>query len=214
MFGKSNPYAYASEAILKQLESLVKEGDTVIQSGDFFHTYKPFPNEYTMATYWLSLIAKKGGRDGGKTMPTNTITFRSLMLFNPWNPLPGLTVLASRLEIEGLLSFLPWVPRSARMWFDSGGVCPRGRGIRFTKKGLPRFVMYHLDETVFMGKIMGWDLRFLENKFPKIKTGGHIHLQERTTLVLPPDQSRREVSGRRYYTLKAGGASRETLPLC
>lgn len=45
---KEQPYAYASEAILKQLESLVKEGDTVIQSGTSFIPTSPFP----MNTPW------------------------------------------------------------------------------------------------------------------------------------------------------------------
>lgn len=217
---KEQPYAYASEAILKQLESLVKEGDTVIQSGDFFHTYKPFPNEYTMATYWLSLIAKKARVV--VMAGNNAHEYHYLQKSHAIQPLESIAgvelVLDFKvLEIEGFtFLFLPWVPQEVckNAGFDSLEEYVLGvEGSDLLKGVSPDFVMYHLeDETVFMGGVNhGIDLRFLENKFPKIKRlGGHIHLQDEN-YIGTPYQTRADEKSQvgRYYTLKAGGTLQE-----
>ena len=115
---KEEPYFSAVKNIFEDLYSVMKDGDTLIQLGDFFHTYKPFPKEYSLAFNWLEKISAKGIKTYIMA-GNNAHEYHHLQKSYAISPLESIGNVflikdASVLTINGFnFCFLPWMPDSA-----------------------------------------------------------------------------------------------------
>lgn len=191
---KEEPYYSAIDQMFRKLYEVCKPGDTIIQLGDFFHSYKPFPKEYSLAFYWIEAFSLRGVKfiilSGN-----NAHEYHHLQKTYAIDPLISFKNVSIIKDIEVLtidkvsFLFLPWMPESLI----------KERGFEKVEDYLKSFVetnslkniiyfMYHYeDETVFMGgENRGIDFSFVEEMIPGIaRIGGHIHLKSDNYIGAP-----------------------------
>lgn len=216
------PFASVSENILRDVLTSLDSGDTLIQTGDWFHTSKPFPEEYRKTLDILQRAIKRGVKIVVLTgnhdfhYDRNSYSTAPLEVFGKDIDIisePTLRVIGGSNYL-----FLPWMPHT---------LLKKNYGVKTLKEYYEEvfakelnyksvdFVVYHFeDETVFLGGMNdGVDLSFLEKKYPNIKRlGGHIHLQSKN-YIGTPFQTRYDERGQkgRIGVVKDGEFSYESL---
>lgn len=191
---KEEPFFSAVDEIFSDLLEIAKEGDTIIQLGDFFHTYKPFPKEYSLATEWIRTFSLRG--INVKIIAGNNAHEyhhqQKTYAIEPLARFEGVEVVLEPevFTIEGKkYLMLPWLPQEyiKEKGFDTLEDFVLNY-IENLKEDNIDFVLYHFeDETVFMGGVnTGINLSGLEKKYPNIKrVGGHIHLRSKNYIGTP-----------------------------
>jgi DNA repair exonuclease SbcCD nuclease subunit len=209
---KEEPYYSAVNNVFKEIYEECNEGDTIIQLGDFFHTYKPFPKEYSLAFYWIEKLSSKNVKlyiMAGN----NAHEYHHLQKTYAIDPLDSFDNVILIKDIEKLtvenISFLvlPWIPESRVKSLKLEDVCVMLKNYinNLESSDIDYFLYHYEDETVFMGgENRGIDFSFVESMIPGIKRiGGHIHLQSDNYLGTP-FQTRFDELGQvgRYYTVE------------
>lgn len=192
---KEEPFYQAVNSVFDTLYNLTKEGDTIIQVGDFFHSYKPFPKEYDLAFSWLRCLSD-GGRKIIILAGNNAHEYHHQQKSYAIQPLESienvqLVLDPEVLTVEGIKFLcLPWLPYSSiKLNYGKESLEEAVFSyIENLEEETINYVLYHFeDETVFMGGAnTGVDLSVLEKKYPNIKrVGGHIHLRNKNYIGTP-----------------------------
>lgn len=209
---KEEPYYSAIDQMFTELYLVCKSGDTIIQTGDFFHSYKPFPKEYSLAFYWIEIFSLKGVRliilSGN-----NAHEYHHLQKTYAIDPLASSKNVALIKDIEVLtiedisFLFLPWLPDSLirEKGFEKVEDYLRSFIYENNLSDIDYFIYHYEDETVFMGgENRGIDFSFVEDKlFGITRIGGHIHLSS-SNYIGAPYQTRfdEKFQTGSYYTIK------------
>lgn len=207
---KESPYREAADLVLKELYSKVTNGDSIIQLGDFFHSYKPFPAEYTEALSWLNKLGSKGVKIYIMA-GNNAHEYHHIQKTYAITPLESLDCVKtitdlSILEVDGIKFFaIPWIPNEKLKKNGCETVEDYIKKFLDSTDEKAQYLLYHYeDETVFMGgENHGIDFSFVEKAMPDIvRIGGHIHLQS-TNYIGTPYQTRFDEAGQtgRYYVI-------------
>lgn len=208
---KEEPFFSAIDGIFKELYDKCKAGDTIIQLGDFFHTYKPFPKEYTKALKWLNKFDAMGVNiiimAGNNAHEYHHL--QKTYAINPLKSVKSVEIITklSFIKIEGLIFFvIPWIPEEIIRKANCEAIEDYiQKFINKNSKIKADFLLYHYeDETVFMGGVNhGIDFTFIEDQMPGIKRiGGHIHLQSKN-YIGSPYQTRYDEKGQisRFFSI-------------
>lgn len=192
---REEPFSSASENTLRDVLSSLGNGDTLIQTGDWFHTSKPFPEDYRKTMDLLQDAIYRGVRivilSGNHDYHYDQESYATSPLSVLGEDLEVISEPSVR-GIEGLnFLFLPWMPHTKlKKEFGVGTLKEYYEDVfpETLKIENIDYVVYHFeDETVFMGGVnTGVDLRFLEARYPNIKRlGGHVHLQSKNYIGTP-----------------------------
>lgn len=219
---KEEPFFSAAKETLEILHGLTDSGDVLIQLGDFFHTSKPYPKEYSMVLEQMSKMAEKGV-DIIVMAGNNAHEYHYTQKTYAIDPLVNERVRIIKdptvLKVEdSTFLFLPWVPLELARGFGAENIDDLYSRIWdfIEKPDKLDYVLYHFeDETVFMGGVnTGVDLTYLHKDFPQLKRiGGHIHLQSKN-YIGTPYQTRYDEKGQigRIYTID-GNSRLEEQPI-
>ena len=210
---KEEPYFSAVNQMFKELYSLCKSGDTIIQTGDFFHSYKPFPKEYSLAVYWIELFSLKGVKllilSGNNAHEYHHL--QKTYAIDPLESFKNVTLIKDIevLTIEDIsFLFLPWLPDSLirEKGFETIEDYLKSSIETSRLKEISYFIYHYEDETVFMGgDNRGIDFSFVEEMIPGIiRIGGHIHLKS-NNYIGTPFQMRFDEKGQagEYFTIES-----------
>lgn len=220
---KEAPFFSATNKVLSLLETemFFNPKSTFIQLGDFFHSAKPYPKEYSLALQKiekLSVLGKVYIMAGN-----NAHEYHYLQKTYAIDPLikenVHLIQTPEVIAIENkIFLFLPWIPQEAVKALGASSMeelySDIGQYISLPEK--VDYVLYHFeDETVFLGgENHGIDLSYLEKLYPSIRrVGGHIHLQTPNYLG-SPYQTRYDEKGQvgRYLAIDEDKEEYKVLP--
>ena len=207
---KEEPFYSAADSVFEELYAVCNFGDIVIQLGDFFHTYKPFPKENSLAMKWLNKFE-------AKDVPVfilsgnNAHEYHHLQKTHAINPLSSFSNVTlikdlTIFEVNGIKFFaIPWIPEEKIRKAGCETIEEYIGQFLAKTKDKADFLLYHYeDETVFMGGINhGIDFTFVEEAMPGIKRiGGHIHLQSKNYIGSPYQTRHDEINQTgRYYSI-------------
>ncbi len=188
------PFFSTSIKTLEYIFSKMESGDTLIQTGDFFHTSRPYPSDYKEIMLILDEAIKRGIKiiilAGNHDYNYEKKSY-SIEPFEVFDLDIQLIKEPMILPIEDKnFLFLPWLPTvelkkkykvsSLKEYYEEK--------IKEYYNCSLDYVIYHFeDETVFMGGVnTGINLTSLENKNQGlVRIGGHVHLQSENYLGTP-----------------------------
>ena len=207
---KEEPFFSAVDLVFNELYTVVNTGDTIIQLGDLFHTYKPFPTEYFKIFMWINKFKEKGV-SFIIMAGNNAHEYHHLQKTYAISPLASVSSVTTLTDmtfftVEGITYFaIPWMPdeKVRKAGFETTEDYIRDFVEKSTEKA--DYLLYHYeDETVFMGgENHGIDFTFIEDKMPNIKRiGGHIHIQSPNYIGTPYQTNVAEIDQiSRYYSI-------------
>lgn len=183
---KEQPFLNVAKTVLDSICGMAGREDRIIFLGDFFHTARPYPEEFKVANDFFRNCKSEGITIlAGNHEYLQTRDSFSEYAFNKGD----FRFIDSPVEVHDVdcdYLFLPWVSsyRISQKGFKDMREYYADWLSRWTPKypdsDKPLYVLYHFeDETVFAGVgEVGVDLSIIENKVSGrkvIRIGGHIH---------------------------------------